>query len=1007
MATGTQVNLDEVQFCLDRAHRVSWRSQRPDGSWDCPGQVGAWVTAQVVTVLRYLDVLDAADTAAAAKWLTSQQRPDGSFAIHAYSKHGDLGSTAAGWAALHACGAAAAASKAKQWVEANGGVAAVSSRVNEGDLSALFLGMAGLVDPQHLPCPSTAALLVPPVRKALETRFHSGVFMMAFEFELLVKKLRGDFGPDGTRKTLLDSLKCRGAIDVLKTFQNDNGSWNDSAVISVLALPCLDAIGSPESRSMLARALAWVNSQKVKDERGLRFDGFGTEVWSTAFNTRALLAGGVPPNDADLARALEWMAKAQLTTPMPKVDNRQADAVLVGGWAFQRTNHTMPDADDAGVVLTAFGMAMAAKHRAMLSQDTFARLQRSSQLGMQWVFSMQNPDGGWSAFVWGLPGKAAGPVMEQNPHVDMSNLLDLLESVVDVPPPMGDPSTEDLTSRVLHGLGHLGLTQSHPAVEKGVQFLKAQQATNGAWWGRWVVNYLSATAFVLMGLAAVKVDVTQPWVRRGVAFLLRRQNADGGWGEGPESYVSMGQAGRGPSMAPLSGLVVQALIDVGEGDSDAVTRGLQYLLSNQAPDGTWSNGEYLHTNVPPDTFYVYPEAARFYPTEALGKYLAWKQQPSTAVTPRTRWSDAQLDAARLQMDPLADDVITDIVAKHSVAEVNAVMSAIFRTDQPIPPGMPALATEYFEQHVTLPDWADEAQLQLAQRLFTRAGWQIATCLFCSSLPQAYAAAKGARVIAATQAMTKHTRQRIFETAQFLFDSVSEGAFAPTGRGALTVLKVRLMHAAVRHFLKERATPTWDTAFFGEPLNQEDMAGTLMTFSVVVLDGLEKLGVQVSLEEQQAWLHAWKVVGHFMGVVPDMLPTDLDDAHELMEAIRDRQWRTSTDGAALTKALIEMMQQYFPGDAFDGFPVALVRLLAGDHCADLLGLPPADWTKHVIDVVAELETWLTAGDPTVVSRRLLDSASFAVMRMVVTVERDGKQAQFRIPPSLQQTIDPTR
>ncbi len=409
--------------------------------------------------------------------------------------------------------------------------------------------------------------------------------------------------------------------------------------------------------------------------------------------------------------------------------------------------------------------------------------------------------------------------------------------------------------------------------------------------------------------------------------------------------------------------------------------------------------------MPPDTFYVYPEAARFYPTEALGKYLAWKQRPSTAVTPRTRWSDAQLDAARLRMDPVADQVIADIVAKHSVAEVNTLMFNIFKTDDPVPPGLPEAAKAYFG-NTALPSWADPKQLETAQKLFTRAGWQVATCLFCSSLPQAYAAAKGARVITSTQAMTRHTKQRIFETAQFLFDTVSEGAFGPNGRGARTVQKVRLMHATVRHYLRTRADPPWDTAFLGEPLNQEDLAGTLMTFSIVVLDGLEKLGVQVSLEEQQAWLHAWKVVGHFLGLEPELMPDGLDDAHELMEAIRDRQWRASPDGKELMKPLIELMQQYFPGTAFDGFPVALVRLLSGDHCADLLGLPPADWTKHVIDIVAELETWLTAGDPNEVSRRLMDSAWFAVMRMVVTVERDGKQARFRIPPSLKQTIDPS-
>ena len=60
--------------------------------------------------------------------------------------------------------------------------------------------------------------------------------------------------------------------------------------------------------------------------------------------------------------------------------------------------------------------------------------------------------------------------------------------------------------------------------------------------------------------------------------------------------------------------------DAGEGDSDAVERAVAYLLREMRPDGSFPNGAYLHTNVPPDTFFVYPEAARFYPLEALGKY---------------------------------------------------------------------------------------------------------------------------------------------------------------------------------------------------------------------------------------------------------------------------------------------------------------------------------------------------------------------------------------------------
>src|SRR5262249_14485161 len=159
-----------------------------------------------------------------------------------------------------------------------------------------------------------------------------------------------------------------------------------------------------------------------------------------------------------------------------------------------------------------------------------------------------------------------------------------------------------------------------------------------------------------------------------------------------------------------------------------------------------------------------------------------------------------------------------IIDGKQVASVNELLSMMFRTDEPIPDALPDRAKQYFEATAALPDWADGAKMRVAQQLFTRTGWQIAAGLFCSSLPQAYAAAKGARVIDTTQAMTKHVKQRIFETAQFLFDAIDEGALEPGGRGLRTIQKVRLMHASVRHYLLEKPG-LWNTAELGHPLNQ--------------------------------------------------------------------------------------------------------------------------------------------------------------------------------------------
>ncbi|MEY4576857.1 MAG: hypothetical protein RL701_1560, partial [Pseudomonadota bacterium] len=848
---------------------------------------------------------------------------------------------------------------------------------------------------------TTWPLLLPPVMDFLLTRFHSGMFMSAFAFSVMIRRWRGDWGPDGKRKGLIDALTAQRCITILTEWQNRDGSWIDSVVFTSLLLPALLAAGLERDDVRIRKGGDWLLSRRTRDLDGLRFDAFGMEVWVTGFQLRALLASGVPHTDPDVQRGLEWLVRAQSEIPVPRANNRKRGGLLTGGWALESTNHTMADCDDTGVVLSALGMAQRAAGSDAQTAVIWS-VRDAIRRGGDWVLDMQNPDGGWSAYVWNLPGKEPGPTLEKTPRVKLDDLLSLAGLVWHPPASLSDPSTEDVTARVLHGLGQCGLTVHEPSIARAVEFLRVQQCESGAWWGRWAVNYVNCTAFVLLGLRSVGADLRAEWVRRGLHWLISVQNPDGGWGEGPESYRDPKLAARAPSMPALTGLVVAALIDVGEGDSAAVTRGVQYLLDEQRADGSWLNRQYLHTNIPPDTFYVLPAAARFYPQEALGKYLAWKNTP--VPPPAVRWSDALLDRMRQQMDPEADFVVRAVYDRGSVAEVNAMLSQMFRSDAPIPEGLPVEVRTYLEREATLPAWADRQQIALAEGLFTRAGWQIAAALFCSSLPQAYAAAHGAHVIAQTQGMTRNVRQRVFETAQFLFDTMDEGALHRGGRGLLATQKVRLMHAGIRHLLFARPTPAWDSARLGFPVNQEDLVGTLLTFSLVTLDALERLGVDVSRAQAEAWLHAWKVVGALLGVCEELLPVDVADARALMDAIRARQWAPSDDGRLLAAALVHMMQDYFPGRALDGLPVALVRYLAGDHCADLLGLPRTDWTLLLVEAAYGLDKILDQVDVDSHLDTLLGYATHTLMKGIVTVEREGKQARFRIPLSLRDSLD---
>jgi squalene-hopene/tetraprenyl-beta-curcumene cyclase len=620
--TAGEIDRAAVRVALDRAREVLWRAQRPDGSWESPCDMGVAPTAQVLVALHYVGALSPDDAAAGARWLRARQGPDGSFRSHPTATQGDLGTTASAWAAFHVCApqdSADAIAAARDYVEGQGGTAAVIGAFARGDPAIVFMALAGLADPSGLPCPPMIPGLIRPLVNFMERRFHSGILMVSGALTLIVHRLRGDWGADGPPPNEVARRFAARTLKLLATFQNRDGSWNANTVQTALMLPALRAAGLPSGHPMVARTVGWLESQLVRDADGLHLDAFGSPVWCTAANVRALIAAGESRSDTRIVRALDWLVACQSQLEQPEVDNRNPGAPRTGGWAFQPGNETMVDNDDTGTVLTALGDALASE---MLDPDFARRLTASRDRGRAWLLGMQNPDGGWSAFVHGLPAKRPGPLFTGPVEVSLDDPAAAVRTLLDPPRELGDPSTEDLTGRVLDGLGRIGLTTTSPAVRRAIGFLRAQQFDHGGFWGRWTVNYLASTACVLQGLARVGADMSELWVRRAVRFLTERQNADGGWGELPDSYRDPAMAGRGPSMPPLTGLVLTGLIDAGEATSDAVARGLAYLLREQRADGSWPHGDWLQAIVPPDTFYILAEAAKHYPVEALAHFLA-------------------------------------------------------------------------------------------------------------------------------------------------------------------------------------------------------------------------------------------------------------------------------------------------------------------------------------------------------------------------------------------------
>jgi squalene-hopene/tetraprenyl-beta-curcumene cyclase len=202
---------------------------------------------------------------------------------------------------------------------------------------------------------------------------------------------------------------------------------------------------------------------------------------------------------------------------------------------------------------------------------------------------MQSSDGGWGAF----DKDNCSRYLSQLPFSDFGEII--------------DPPTADVTGHVLETLGSLGYCMQDQFVTAACQFLKDNQEEDGAWFGRWGVNYVYGIGSVLPGLASVGEDMSQIYILRSVDWLIDHQNTDGGWGETCGSYVDPGLRGKGPSTASQTSWALLGLMAANRSDHDSVNAGIEYLISTQDDDGTWKEPYFTGTGFPGYGIGVVPE----------------------------------------------------------------------------------------------------------------------------------------------------------------------------------------------------------------------------------------------------------------------------------------------------------------------------------------------------------------------------------------------------------------
>ena len=215
-----------------------------------------------------------------------------------------------------------------------------------------------------------------------------------------------------------------------------------------------------------------------------------------------------------------------------------------------------------------------------------------------------------------------------------------------------------------------------------------------------------------------------------------------------------------------------------------------------------------------------------------------------------------VEALKFEGDPLADEVIADLVAGGQVDSVNEVLAHFRANDQPIPENLPDSVRAYLIATDDPPAWADLDRVAGAYDFFVDDGVHVASVLSFGAMVNCYAQPRPSRVLALTHRLNQPHR-RLSETSQFVLNMMGREPFGAGGTFVPTVQKTRLIHAAVRHFITRSGG--WDVAADGVPVCQQDMLGALLIFSVQVIDGMRRIGISVT--EQEAAELLLRLAGH--------------------------------------------------------------------------------------------------------------------------------------------------
>ena len=593
---------------IEQAHSYLLSVQHSDGYWWGELETNPTMEAEYILLTHFLGIADKERLRKVANHILNQQRDDGTWGQF-YGASGDLSTSTECYFALKLTGVSPdepLMRKARDFILSKGGVP--NTRV----FTKIWLALFGQWDWKGVPVMPSEIMLLPdwfpvtiydfsswarativPLLIIQDKKPVHSIPEYAYIDELYpLPRDQTDYTTQRPKRLIgwetffyagdivlrhLDRLPwkptraqaIKRAEEWIIEHQEADGSWGGIQPPWVYSLMALHTLGYPLDHPVNARGIAGFEQFSIEEEDTLRVQACISPVWDTCLAMIGLLDSGMEPDHPALVQAGEWLLKEQILTGGDW--QVKAGSVPPGGWAFEFENDQYPDIDDTSEIVMAL-------NRVRLPSESDR--QKAIDRAVRWIFGMQSDNGGWGAF----DKDNTKILIAKIPFADFGETI--------------DPPSVDVTAHILEMLGQLGYTSSHAAIARALEYILSEQEEDGAWFGRWGVNYIYGTGAVLPALEALGMDMSANFVRRAVNWVIDHQNSDGGWGESCASYVDPAYRGKGASTASQTAWALLALLSAGEGAHSAVRQGIEFLVQTQQDDGSWDEPYFTGTGFP-------------------------------------------------------------------------------------------------------------------------------------------------------------------------------------------------------------------------------------------------------------------------------------------------------------------------------------------------------------------------------------------------------------------------